>query len=127
MTIGKVEIIDHRTLDVEFFGYHHYIAPHLAKDFAELILAKAEEARQTGPRCRCGHLVEDHGFFNGDSHPDPDNSNGVCGCVFSQNEAMLHAAGLDSDEVGKRMKEAAEEALARVAEHNNFLSNPPQP
>lgn len=89
MSIGSVTIIGPNLIDIEFFGYRHFIAPHIAIEFANEILAKAEEARQTGPRCRCGHLVEDHGFFNGDSHPGGDNSNGVCGCVFNQNEARV--------------------------------------
>lgn len=122
MTIEKVKVMNYRTLDIEFFGQHHYVAPHLAIEFAKEILAKAEGARQSGPRCRCGHLVEDHGFFNGDSHIDKTNSNGMCGCVFSQNEALncvsdddiLRAAGLEPDEIGTQMKDAAEQALARV-------------
>lgn len=87
MTIGKAKVIDHRTLDIEFFGHHHYVAPHLAVEFANEIHTRAEAARQSGPRCRCGHLVEDHGHFNGDSHQSEKNSNGVCGCVFSQEQA----------------------------------------
>jgi hypothetical protein len=88
--IGKITVIDHRLLDISFFGYHHRVATHLAAEFAKEILDKAEAARQSGPRCRCGHLIDDHGLFNGDSHPDPENSNGVCGCVFGQDEARMN-------------------------------------
>lgn len=87
--IGKVTIIDHKELDMEFFGHHHRIAAHIAAEFANEILAKAEEARQSGPRCRCGHLVDDHGWFNGDSHPDATKKTGFCGCVFSREEARV--------------------------------------
>lgn len=86
-TTGKVTIIDHKELDIEFLGHHHRIVPHLAIEFANEILAKAEEARQSGLRCRCGHLVDDHGWFNGDSHHDATKETGFCGCVFSQEEA----------------------------------------
>lgn len=86
--VGVITAIDHKTVDIEFFGHFHRIAPYLAIEFAEEILASAEEAKQMGPRCKCGHLVEDHGWFNGDSHPDENKETGFCGCVFSQYEAM---------------------------------------
>lgn len=88
--IGEVVAIDHKTIDIEFFGHHHCVTPHLAIEFAEEILAKAEAARQTGPRCRCSHLVDDHGWFNGDNHLDATTETGFCGCVVSQNEARAY-------------------------------------
>lgn len=40
--------------------------------------------------CRCGHRARDHADHNGLSHPYPTNENGVCGCVFSKEEALDH-------------------------------------
>jgi hypothetical protein len=34
-----------------------------------LEMALTEATRQSGPRCRCGRLIEDHGLMGGDSHP----------------------------------------------------------